>query len=127
MGLKKRPCRICRGWFKPSKRGGHRQKTCGADECRRLWHLKKCRQWHSENRECRLEDRLAAKVKARKIERPRKTSVPRPGELDYPSRLAREVLGVQGAVFIELLLKVVLKLAREVKRVDLPVNKGDPG
>ncbi|MGA2328940.1 MAG: hypothetical protein ABSH05_21935 [Bryobacteraceae bacterium] len=30
---RKRPCTICRRWFRPDKRVGERQRACGRPEC----------------------------------------------------------------------------------------------
>ena len=46
---KKRPCRICRKWFKADPRVGERQKTCGSQACQDKWHAKKCAEWNGKN------------------------------------------------------------------------------
>lgn len=125
MGTKKRPCRICRKWFLPGKRGGHQQKTCGGPTCRSAWHKKKCREWHQKNRGCRIEDRFASLKDKRLSEPPTKLST-RAIPFEYPHRLAREVMGQEAAVFLEFMLKVVFNAARAIKHKEPPVNKGDP-
>jgi hypothetical protein len=47
---RKRPCRICRRWFRPHARVGERQKTCGAPDCQRKWHAKKCAEWNRRHK-----------------------------------------------------------------------------
>lgn len=46
---KKRPCRICRKWYLPNPRVAERQKTCGAEICKRKWHAKKCEEWNKKH------------------------------------------------------------------------------
>ena len=46
---KKGPCRVCRKWFTPEPRLGDRQQTCGAMECQRKWHARKCAEWNWKN------------------------------------------------------------------------------
>ena len=85
--------------------------------CRREWHKKKCREWREAHPMYGLENRLCPKLEAAnqqpvgqgKVEKRKR------GELRYPMRVAREVMGTQRAVFLEFMLKVVLQAAREVK------------
>ena len=46
---KKRPCRICRKWYLPNPRVAERQKTCGAEICKKKWHAKKCEEWNKNH------------------------------------------------------------------------------
>ncbi len=121
---RKRPCRICRKWYKPSARGGHHQKTCGRDECRQRWHRKKCAQWrkdnpdyHEEIRVCRAMDQLNQQptVDRKEINRMR-----------YPRALGQEVIGVKESLFIEVILKLLYKRVQEVNRTYLSKNARDP-
>lgn len=61
---KKRPCRVCRHWYRPDPRLGDRQRTCGCDECKQEWNRRLCaNRRHREkdyDRERRLRDRLQA-------------------------------------------------------------------
>ena len=54
----KKPCRICRRWYRPDPRVGARQKTCGSPECQREWNrrLSRARRAREPHRE--REDRL---------------------------------------------------------------------
>src|SRR4030042_3234563 len=45
----KRPCRVCKRWFRPNPRAGDRQMTCGNPQCQREWHRMKCAKWNKEN------------------------------------------------------------------------------
>ncbi len=41
-----RRCTECKRWFTPDPRVGDRQVTCGAEDCQKKRHAKKCKQWH---------------------------------------------------------------------------------
>ena len=47
---KKRPCSICRKWFKPDVRQKGRQKTCSPD-CSKERHRRQCKKWNNKNKE----------------------------------------------------------------------------
>ncbi len=63
---KKRPCRICRRWFRPDPRLKDRQMTCGKKQCQREWHRKQCAQWNKDNPEYFKSDYLGKKLAAAK-------------------------------------------------------------
>ena len=58
----KRPCRVCRRWYRPDPRVGDRQRTCGDQACQREWNrrLSKRRREREpyREREDRLRDQL---------------------------------------------------------------------
>src|SRR3954447_14534295 len=47
----KRPCTICRQWFRPDPRIGSRQRACGKPECRKLRRRKTQASWRRRNPE----------------------------------------------------------------------------
>ena len=59
----KRPCRICRRWFRPKPQSGDRQRTCSAPTCQRERHRRADRAWHARHpdydRDRRLRERLS--------------------------------------------------------------------
>ena len=46
----KRPCCICRKWFKPNVRQKGRQKTCANPDCMSERHRRKCQEWNKKNK-----------------------------------------------------------------------------
>ena len=46
---KKRPCCICRHWFRPDPRVGGRQRACGKAECRASLRQKSQASWRRRN------------------------------------------------------------------------------
>ena|SRR5260370_18966359 len=47
--VRKRPCRICRRWFRPDSRVGVRQRACHAPECQTARRQKTQASWRSRN------------------------------------------------------------------------------
>ena len=43
----KKPCKICRRWFRPHPRAGARQKVC--TDCQAERHRRACARWHEAN------------------------------------------------------------------------------
>ena len=56
---KKRPCSICRRWFLPDPRVGHRQKTCGS-MCHKALAAKRGAVWRRKNPDYEEHHRLVA-------------------------------------------------------------------
>lgn len=122
--FRKRPCRICKKWFRPNSRLGDRQKTCGAPECQRQWHIRKCAQWNQKNRSCAqesyLKDRLELLDPGSKPPLPSPQLPPPPksppqwtSPLDYPRGVVQEVMGTQHLVIIGYMTRLLLKRVQE--------------
>lgn len=117
MGWKprKRPCRICGRWFSPHPRLGERQKTCGADDCRRRWHARKCAEWNRRNRVYFKEIYLS-----RRLESVSGSCGSLPGKFvspHLPQTVVQEVIGVKQLIIIGYLTRVLLRGVQEVIRV----------
>ena len=124
---KKRPCRICGRWFNPNPRLGERQKTCGADECQRRWHAKRCAVWNRQNRsyfkEIYLRRRLEPAACGSPCPSPSPGSISRTGgsssppsvfPLDLPREVIQEVMGRQHRVIIGYILRLLMREVQEV-------------
>jgi hypothetical protein len=63
---RKRPCRICRHWFRPHPRAGDRQQVCSRADCQRERHRRACQRWRQREapaeRAHRLRQRLRGEV-----------------------------------------------------------------
>lgn len=125
---KKRPCRICRKWFVPNPRLGDRQKTCGCEECKRQWHIKKCSEWNNKNRayfrDIYLSRKLQAEGAACPSKKPPPASCP-PQEistttkqlafsLTLPRDVIQEVMGSQQLIIIEYVAQVLVNSFKEL-------------
>lgn len=125
----KRPCRICRKWFSPDPRLGDRQKTCGAPECQRRWHARKCAEWNRKNRTYFQEVYLSARL--RQVAPANPDADTNPGQKDtaaahpipqpncsrfprLPRSLVQEVIGAQQLVIIDYLARLLFRSLQEV-------------
>jgi hypothetical protein len=121
----KRPCRICRKWFIPNPRLGERQMTCGAAECQKQRHKRKCAEWNRRNRACSQENylrkRLQIAVAAQSsLSAPQSPSSPPPfapvAPLDYPRTVVQEVIGPQPLIIIEYIVRLLARGVQEAMR-----------
>ena len=106
----KRPCCICRRWFRPDPRIGSRQRACRNPECQAARRVQTQRKW----RESRPDYFTARRIR----ERGEQDRPPEPLRLPPPlSRLpwdiAQDEFGVQGADFIGILGTVLLRVAQD--------------
>jgi len=121
--FKKRPCRICRKWFRPDPRVGARQMTCGDKDCQSKWHARKCAEWNQQNsayfREIYLSKKLAAvDASVGGKHSPSPPSISRDIVVlqsssfrKLPINLIQEVIGVQP---LEYMIRLLLKSFQEV-------------
>lgn len=130
----KRPCRICKKWFRPNPRLGDRQKTCGAAECQRQWHAIKCAEWNRKNRPYfqeiylrrRLESLAAGPGEPHPPSQPPAPAPPlQCALLDYPRGVVQEVIGAQQLVVIEYLVRLLARGVQEAIRAQLPETPGE--
>ena len=117
--VKKRPCCICRRWFRPDPRVGARQRTCGDKQCQRELHRKYCWQWHQRDPDYDRETRLRAKLKRGKETGP--YADPTQG-LNW--QVAREEIGLQALVVIDEYAKVTQIMARDEIHLQRLASKG---
>ena len=107
---RKRPCCICRRWFRPDSRIGSRQRACRSPECQAARRVQTQRSW----RESRPDYFIAYRMR----ERGEQDRPPEPLRLPPPlSRLpwdiAQDEFGVQGADFLGILSTVLLRAAQD--------------
>jgi len=93
----KRPCCICRRWFRPDNRVGSRQRACSSPECQCLRRRKDQAAWRSRN-----PDYFSGRrIETRMIVEPPPAPLRLPSPLDQlPWDIAQSQFGVQGADFI---------------------------
>jgi len=118
---RKRPCTICRRWFRPDPRVGSRQRACGNPECQVARRVETQRNW----RESRPDYFTARRIR----ERGERDRPPEPLRLPPPlSRLpwdiAQDQFGVQGTDFVGILSTVLLRSAQDQFKAYSTDNKG---
>lgn len=105
----KKPCCICRRWFRPDPRVGFRQRACSKPDCQAARRRKKQAAWREQN---------ADYFTARRIQdRSQQERTPEPLRLPPPlSRLpwdiAQSQFGIQGADFIGVMGTLLLRNAQ---------------
>ena len=121
---RKRPCTICRHWFRPDPRVGARQRACSKRECQAARRKKTQARWRAANRGYaranRIEKRNAAEPP------PEPVRVPAPLNR-LPWDLAKDQFGAKGADFIGVLSTLLLRTTKDqflAYRVD---SRGVPG
>lgn len=120
--FKKRPCKICRRWFRPNPRVGDSQMTCGNAYCKREWHRKKCAQWNKDNREyfkgIYLEKKLKDVHNPTGLTRVQHTPYP---NLKLPRQEIEEVIGQEQLIIIEYIMQLFFTHFKEeikAKRIE---------
>lgn len=131
--VRKRPCSICRHWFQPDARVGKRQRVCSSPACQAARRKKTQASWREKNPDYfaarRLAERAARAKQAQQAEPAEQPStapakepsrgppVRMPPPLDrLPWDVAQDEFGVQGADFLELFGRVLVRVAQDQRR-----------
>jgi hypothetical protein len=107
---RKRPCSICRHWFRPDPRVGARQRACRKPECQAARRKQTQARWRAVNPSYaatyRIDQRNARKPP------PEPLRVPAP--LDrLPWDLAKDEFGAKGADFLGVVSTLLLRSAKD--------------
>jgi hypothetical protein len=138
---RKRPCRICRRWFRPDPRVGGRQRTCSRPECQRERRVRTQASWRARNPEYyhhrRLTLRSAAAEAAEQALAVRgggkapTAAVVRPAPLAMPACLQRvpwdllqDEITVQVTDAIGVTAREIMRAVKDQKRVELIDSRG---
>ena len=130
--MKKRPCKVCRRWFRPNPRVGDAQMTCGRTKCKRQWHRKKCTEWNKKNREYFKEIYLNKKILAASAKTENPDNQQKAGgkttrtrfNVGLPWQEIQEVMGVKHLVIIEYIIHLLLRAFKEPIKAQAIVNTG---
>jgi hypothetical protein len=95
--LSKRPCRICRRWFRPDPRVGARQRACHNPSCQKARHQQAQARWCARNPDYFIARRIDARSLSNQPPEPLRL---RPPLSRLPWDLAQDEFGVKGADFI---------------------------
>jgi hypothetical protein len=121
---KKRPCGICRRWFRPDVRVGSRQHTCKRPECQAARRKKTQASWRKRNPDYPLGCRIQFLSKSKSP--PKTKYLPNPLS-DLPWDIAQEAFGLKGASFIGIMCALMLRSVKDqIKRQPVDLS-GDPG
>jgi hypothetical protein len=119
---KKRPCKICRKWFRPDVRVGDRQRTCGQPECQKVLRKRALEKWRSRNRDYFIAWRIQARCQSERGLEPLR--LPHPLS-NLPWDIAHDEFGVKGADFIGVMGAVLLQAAKNQLKRQVVDSKGD--
>jgi hypothetical protein len=118
MAIKKRPCGICRRWFRPDPRVGERQRVCSSADCQRRRRLRTQAAWRARNPDYFVARRIMERA-AGERQPPDPLRLPAPLSR-LPWDLAQDQFGVQGADFVAVLGRVLLGAAQVQRRAQPP-------
>lgn len=134
---RKRPCTICRRWYRPDPRIGVRQRACGKPECQASRRSRTQASWRIRNPEYAAAYRIEQRAIAMD---PPAEPLRMPSPLNrLPWDLAKDQFGAQGSDFIGVLSGLLLRAAKDQLRtyvadptmvpgtLPLPPEKTSPG
>lgn len=120
---RKRPCCICRRWFRPDNRVGSRQQACSKPACQALRRRKRQAAWRARNPDYFFGRRIQARGASDKPPEPLRL----PSPLNQlPWDIAQSEFGVQGADFIGVMGALLFRSTQsqlQLYRVD---SRADP-
>jgi hypothetical protein len=122
---RKRPCTICRRWFRPDARVGVRQRACTKPECQAARRQKTQASWRNRNRGYAIAwrfDRRAAQAQ----QPPEPLRLPAPLN-QLPWEFAKDQFGSQGADFIGVMGALILRTTKDEFSPYLIDPAGPPG
>ena len=119
-GRGKRPCRICRRWFRPNPRAGERQHVCSSAECQRERHRRACAEWREREKDADRRHQLRTKVL---VSEPQTGTI---GDLAGQVRWdgVRDAVGLQVAVIIEEIVKLIEIRLRDAVGAEIVTAQG---
>ena len=106
---RKRPCCICRRWFRPDPRVGLRQQACREPDCQVARRKKKQKAWRKRNPDYFIARRI--QDRSRQDRPPEPLRMPPPLS-QLPWDIAQSQFGTEGADFIGVVGKVLLCAAQ---------------
>jgi hypothetical protein len=108
---RKRPCRICRRWFRPGPRAGDRQRACDAPECQAARRQKTQARWRNRNPGYAVAWRIDRRA-TQAQQPPEPLRLPAPLN-QLPWDVAKDHFGVQGADFIGVMSALIIRVAKD--------------
>jgi hypothetical protein len=122
---RKRPCSICRRWFRPDARVGARQHACGQPGCQTARRQKTQASWRRRNPSYAIAYRIDQRA-AQKVPEPEPLRVPAPLN-QLPWELAKDQFGPQGADFIGVMGALLVRSVKDQFRTHVVDSEGLPG
>jgi hypothetical protein len=121
---RKRPCSICRQWFRPNTRVGPRQHACSKPECQKARRRKTQAIWRAKNPEYAAGYRIQQRSAQEHLPEPLRLP-PLLGQL--PWDLAKDEFGQKGSDFIGVMGSLLVRSAKDQFRAYLVNSTRVPG
>ena len=106
----KRPCTICRRWFRPDPRVGARQRACRGPDCQAARRKKTQATWRARNPDYFIARRMQSRSLQERTPAPLRLSAPLSR---LPWDIAQDEFGVKGADFIGVMGTLLLGAAQD--------------
>lgn len=119
---RKRPCSICRRWFRPDARTVRHQRACSKPECQVERRKRTQASWRGRNPEYGVGYRIDGRSAEGEHAEPRRLPAPLS---KLPWQLAKDVFGSEGADFIGVTSALLLRTTKDVIAAHLIDFKGD--
>ena len=111
---RKRPCSICRRWFRPDPRVGARQRACGEADCQAARRKKTQARWRAKNPDYAAGYRL----QRRNAQAPEALRVPAPLNR-LPWDVAKDEIGGKATDFLGVMGTLLVRSAKDQIRLHL--------
>ena len=108
---RKKPCTICRRWFRPDPRVGTRQRACGNPDCQKARRQKTQSDWRNRNPGYSMSWRIDQRASTQP-EAPEALRMPPPLN-QLPRDVAKDQFGPQGTDFIGIMASLILRTAKD--------------
>src|SRR5450759_707072 len=108
---RKKPCRICRRWFRPDPRVGVRQRACHALECQTARRQRTQARWRNRNPDYAIGWRIDRRV-AQAQQPAELLRLPAPLN-QLPWDVAKDQFGAKGADFIGFMGSLIIRVAKD--------------
>ena len=108
--VRKRPCSICRRWFRPDPRVGDREHACRKPECQVVRRRRTQAQWRAANPDYATGYRIQQRAAQKRPPEPLRLPAPLSR---LPWDLAKDEFGVKGADFIGVMGTLLLRSAKD--------------
>src|SRR5689334_1702212 len=106
----KRPCTICRRWFRPDPRVGKRQCACDRPECQTARRRRTQASWRRRNPDYAIGWRLDRRKAQAEVPETLRLPPPLPR---LPWDVAKDQFGAEGADFLGLMGALILRAAKD--------------
>jgi hypothetical protein len=106
----KRPCCMCRRWFRPDPRVGLRQRACGRPDCQAARRVQTQKSWRDRNADYFIARRIQERGNRDRPSEPLRLPPPLN---QLPWDIAQDEFGIKGTDFIGIFGTVLLQSAQD--------------